>query len=183
VSLEQSLAIRVSRLEVLEEALHQAPTLDADEFLVRLDRVARELSSDDKAKLNYVHLLSDNAINTGINLAPVWRQLCEAKAASYQRLVRATRRDGLWALRYGAFAFIGALSISIILDQSEVLPKPLSRPIVEGFVIASWVSLWRPLELLLYEWLPFGRMSRTFDLLATLPVRVAAVDDAEPTQR
>ena len=43
---------------------------------------------------------------------------------------------------------------------------------VEGFIIASWVSLWRPFELLLYEWLPFGRMAKAFDRMAGLPVNM-----------
>ena len=169
---EKSLALRLPRPEVLQEALEQAPTFDAEELLTRLDRLARDLSSHPETSLDRVRLVYDaGSVEAGnADLAPMWRRLCEAKALGYRRLARATRRDGLWALRYGALAFIAALAMSIILDQWQPLPKWLNRPFVEGFLIASWVSLWRPFELLLYEWLPFGRMAKTFDRLAGLSV-------------
>ena len=170
---EKSLALRVPRPEVLDEALHDAPTFDAEEFLTRLDRLARDLSSNPEANFAQVRLVYDASSpkgGAGADLAPTWRRLCEAKALGYRRLARATRRDGLWALRYGSFAFLAALAVSVAIDQWQPLPRWLNRPMVEGFIIASWVSLWRPFELLLYEWLPFGRMAKAFDRMAGLPV-------------
>ena len=173
---EKSLALRLPRPGVLHEALNDAPTFDAEEFLTRLDRLARDLSSHPEADVDQIRLVYDAGCTDagGADLAPIWRRLCESKALGYRRLARATRRDGLWALRYGGFAFIAALAVSVTIDQWQPLPRWLNRPYVEGFIIVSWVSLWRPFELLLYEWLPFGRMAKTFDRLAALPVSLTA---------
>jgi len=173
---EKSVALRLPRPEVLQEALNHAPTFDAEEFLTRLDRLARDLSSNPETNFDHVRLFYDvgGTAGVGVDLAPTWRRLCESKAQVYRRLVRATQRDGVSALRYGTFAFIAALAMSIVLDQWQPLPRWLNRPFVEGFLIASWVSLWRPLELLLYEWLPFGRMAKAFDQLAGLSVSITA---------
>jgi hypothetical protein len=171
---DKSLALRLPYPEVLQEALDQASTFNAEEFLARLDRLARDLSSDPERHVDQVRLVYDAGTNgAGTDLASAWRRLCQLKAQAYRHLVRATRRDGLLALRYGSFVFMAALATSIVLDQWQPLPRWLNRPFVEGCLIASWVSLWRPFELLLYEWLPFGRMAKTFDRLADLSVTLA----------
>jgi hypothetical protein len=42
----------------------------------------------------------------------------------------------------------------------------------ESVVIGSWVALWRPLEILLYDWWPMLADIRLFDRLAAMKVEV-----------
>ncbi|MDH4041085.1 MAG: hypothetical protein OEV88_10565 [Gammaproteobacteria bacterium] len=42
----------------------------------------------------------------------------------------------------------------------------------EGFLIIGWVAMWRPLEILLYEWWPVLSDARLYARLAALPVEV-----------
>jgi len=42
----------------------------------------------------------------------------------------------------------------------------------ELFIILGWVALWRPAELLLYEWRPHKRNAKLFDKLAKCDVQV-----------
>jgi hypothetical protein len=41
----------------------------------------------------------------------------------------------------------------------------------EFFIIVAWVAMWRPAELLLYEWWPYKRKARLFDKLAHCKIR------------
>lgn len=42
----------------------------------------------------------------------------------------------------------------------------------EGFLIMGWVAMWKPLEILLYDWWPVLRDIRLFHHISTLPVEV-----------
>lgn len=42
----------------------------------------------------------------------------------------------------------------------------------EGLVICGWVAMWRPLQLLLYDWWPILDDRRLFDRLSRMPVRI-----------
>ena len=46
------------------------------------------------------------------------------------------------------------------------------RIVEEGLLIIGWVAMWRPVELLLYDWWPVLRRRRTFDNLSRMRVEV-----------
>jgi len=80
--------------------------------------------------------------------------------------------------RYGRKAIlIGILTLSVCLFLAwlcyEKLPqRPITRLMQESFVILGWVSMWRPIEIFLYDWLPHVRRRRLFDRLSDAAVVV-----------
>lgn len=42
----------------------------------------------------------------------------------------------------------------------------------EGLLIIGWVAMWRPIEILLYDWWPLRRRRRTYENLAKMKVEV-----------
>jgi hypothetical protein len=59
--------------------------------------------------------------------------------------------------------------------------QPLLRVAAFGLEIAGWVAMWRPLEILLYDWWPILRRRRLFERLARMQVAVRApAKDARP---
>jgi hypothetical protein len=42
----------------------------------------------------------------------------------------------------------------------------------ENLTIGGWVSMWRPLEIFLYDWWPIRSEARLSDRLAAMPVRI-----------
>jgi hypothetical protein len=42
----------------------------------------------------------------------------------------------------------------------------------EMLVVGGWVSMWRPLEIFLYDWWPIREEARLSDRLAAMPVRI-----------
>jgi len=45
----------------------------------------------------------------------------------------------------------------------------------EGLVILGWVAMWRPIEVLLYEWWPLVRRRTLLRRLAAIPVAVREI--------
>lgn len=50
------------------------------------------------------------------------------------------------------------------------------RTINEGLLIIGWVAMWKPLEILLYEWWPLLTDSRLYGRLSEIPVEVKESD-------
>lgn len=46
----------------------------------------------------------------------------------------------------------------------------------EGLLIIGWVAMWRPIELLLYDWWPQRRLRQTFENLSRMRVEVVCSD-------
>ena len=67
------------------------------------------------------------------------------------------RWQGIKALQNGIIFLGVCLLLSTLFENAEMLPEWLRRFAGEGFLIAGWVSLWHPIEILLYEWWPFSR--------------------------
>lgn len=92
---------------------------------------------------------------------------------------RQLRKDLLKLLRYGAVSLvIGLLFLMACLTLRRVL---LAHPIVidqsivdEGLLILGWVAMWRPIEVLLYDWWPLARRRAILRRLASIPVEVRA---------
>ena len=74
--------------------------------------------------------------------------------------------------RYGRKALlIGFVTLSVCLFLawyvSYNLPtRPVTRLMQESFVILGWVSMWRPIEIFLYDWLPLARRRKLFQRLS-----------------
>jgi hypothetical protein len=54
------------------------------------------------------------------------------------------------------------------------------RVVEEGLLIIGWVAMWRPIELLLYDWWPQLKMKRVYDNLARMRVEAVFTDGAPP---
>jgi len=57
------------------------------------------------------------------------------------------------------FLFLGIIGLLVCLILSEIVlfydpNTKIGNFISHGFIIAAWVALWRPIELILYDWWP-----------------------------
>ncbi len=88
------------------------------------------------------------------------------------RRIRAHLRRGQLSLLVG----LGVLVVFLTLAElTSVLAVGPGRQILrEGLVITGWVAMWRPLELLLYDWWPLVRERRLARRMVGVPVEVRA---------
>jgi len=93
---------------------------------------------------------------------------------------RQLRADLLRLLRYGAVSLaigIAFLMACLALRRALVGQRLLvDRAILnEGLLILGWVAMWRPIEILLYDWWPLARRRALLRRLAAIPVDVRAM--------
>ena len=93
------------------------------------------------------------------------------------REFRQLLRRGRTSLAIG-LAFLGTcVGLSRVL--AGLSSAPLSAFAQESLLIGGWVAMWRPLEILLYDWWPLRRTRHIYQKLAKAPVVVEIAPRAE----
>jgi hypothetical protein len=172
---ESTIEISLGRLQQLFNSLDPSPfhdrdlDHDAEEYIVGW---AEEISLRLPLRL-VIHLPRDQ-------MASVDQTALERAVHNYfayqrqqsQRRLRLLFHDGRIALAVGvAFLFACILIRQLAFSLG---PGTASEGIAEGMLIAGWVAMWRPLDILLYGWWPVRRRSRVFGKLAEMSVVVRA---------
>jgi hypothetical protein len=76
------------------------------------------------------------------------RRYCRVRIADLERELHLIRRYGVWALAIGAAAVLVLNGLANPLDSSD---NDLLQLIAQGLQIAAWVTLWFPINLLVYD--------------------------------
>lgn len=100
-----------------------------------------------------------------------------AVRAHFRYEVAKLRRKTREHLRQGEITLgIGLLVLTLFLTLAELtkwIPVETIRQILrEGLVIIGWVAMWRPLEVLLYDWWPLVRQRRLFERVVDAEITV-----------
>lgn len=177
----EEIVLPLTRVDQLVEPRADSPFLkrrlreDAEEFI--LER-ARALPR--KASLKLLVLLPDGANPDADSIVEAVRQHFTFRRVEAEKAFRRTLRFGWLSL------LIGLVFLSLALGLVGIVKRNLptgnfSTTIEIGLAIMVWVALWRPGELLLYEWYPFKRDARLFRRLEDAEVRVllGATDDKQ----
>jgi hypothetical protein len=107
---------------------------------------------------------------------PATGDLQEAVENYYTRLASTVRREIRDHLKFAQLALIVGLSVfllcmggrQLLQNAVDVLPRALD----EGLIVLAWIALWRPTELLGYDWVPLVRRRRLYERLAGIRVVV-----------
>jgi hypothetical protein len=89
-----------------------------------------------------------------------------------------TRRELRTLFSIGrASLLIGLVFLAVCTVASRLIhglgEQPFYRVVAFGIEIAGWVAMWRPLEILLYDWWPILRRRRLYARLARMRVLVS----------
>ena len=121
---------------------------DAEEFIIE---EAEALSSKGAINIKVFLAFSEHKYKDDIATA-IHRHFCYRKEQSQKKYKR-TLQYG-WRILYIA---LGMLAVIFSISQIALFLMPDNRLVLfirESFIILGWVALWRPLELLLYDWHP-----------------------------
>jgi hypothetical protein len=92
---------------------------------------------------------------------------------------RRQRRLGQVMLVFAMFAIAALLSLAQLAGTA--LHNSFGAAIKEGLVISAWVLMWKPVEVLVYDGIPYRRERKTLRRLLDAPIEVrTAPRDAEP---
>jgi hypothetical protein len=101
------------------------------------------------------------------------------RAETHRQRLRELFRVGRTSLVIGLVALAAAIALG------DFLATLLSGRRIEGIVresltIGGWVSMWRPLEVFLYDWWPIRNEARLSDRLAAMPIRIRYANTSRP---
>ena len=83
------------------------------------------------------------------------------------RQLRKLLREGRISLLIGIVAIAGFNAASRLIGSSS---NPVVEVLHEGLSVLGWVSMWKPMEIFLYEWWPIRRERRACRRLADATV-------------
>ncbi len=83
------------------------------------------------------------------------------------------RREALTALLIGILFLVSGLFLSQYLERVTLSPPFLSAFLSDGFNIAFWVILWRPVDFFLFELWPFWRENRIYKNIMHMEIIVS----------
>ena len=92
------------------------------------------------------------------------------RAQTYRWRLRELLRLGRTSLVIGLVALASAIALGDFL-AGLMKGSRIGEIVRESFTI-GWVSMWRPLEVFLYDWWPIRKEARLSDWLAAMPVRI-----------
>jgi hypothetical protein len=171
--------VSVIRVEVAEPGeLFVAPSYDPLsgrlERAPGIERVLRQLEGSYPERPSSLEIAAVGSWPAPANVSDIARAVaafCRAETEALRSSIRLTRRRGLQALWIGLPA-LGLCLAASGLSASLLGEGGLGNLLSNSFIIAGWVALWRPTELLLYDWWPLRHRIRLLDHLAQMEIRL-----------
>lgn len=119
--------------------------------------------------------LPDEAVVLSDSIHEYFRQRALAQRRRLRDLLRVGRTSLVIGLAVLAAAIAGGDFLFKLLKGSHV-----GEILRETLAIGGWVSMWRPLEIFLYDWWPIVKEAELSDRLAAMPVRIRYLNAASP---
>jgi hypothetical protein len=101
------------------------------------------------------------------------------RALAYRRRLRELFRRGRTSLFIGLTVLAAAIAVGDFL-ATLLKTSRIGEILRESLTIGGWVSMWRPLEVFLYDWWPIRNEARLSDRLAAMPVRIQYMNVKSP---
>jgi hypothetical protein len=101
------------------------------------------------------------------------------RAQAYGRRLRELFRVGRTSLVIGLVALTSAIALGDFL-AALMKGSRIGEIVRESLTIGGWVSMWRPLEIFLYDWWPIRGETRLSERLAAMPVRIRYANTTGP---
>lgn len=139
---------------------------DAEEFIVSW---AQELPPHHDLKLA-ISLATPPSAERAAETQHAVRHYFNERAQGKQREFRQLMRRGRLSLVIGLAFLAVCLTAGNLLENIGV--SALSGILREGFIIAGWVAMWRPLEIYLYDWWPLRAEWHVLQRLSRMEVEL-----------
>ncbi|WP_334176371.1 hypothetical protein [Pseudoxanthobacter sp.] len=97
---------------------------------------------------------------------------CDRHILYEKRCIREIFLEGRRALRVGIVFLLVCVGLSALFEALFSSETLLGSTLSEGLMIAGWVGLWHPCELLLYSWWPHRQEVRLHEKIRAMEIAV-----------
>lgn len=104
------------------------------------------------------------------------QQYCDVRTGQIAHDLASLRQEGMATLWRGLLFLALCMFGSRVLGEPKVLPDIVARFLDEGLIIAGWVALWYPLDVLLYQHWPLKRERRLYEQLRLMDLKFEFAD-------
>jgi hypothetical protein len=104
------------------------------------------------------------------------QQYCDVRTGQIAHDLASLRQEGMATLWRGVLFLALCMFGSRVLGDPKFLPDIVARFLDEGLIIAGWVALWYPLDVLLYQHWPLKRQRRLYEQLRGMDLTFEFVD-------
>jgi hypothetical protein len=168
--------VRVATIEHLFNPMDPAPMEERalnEEVVDWIEEWAEDIDAGEPLDVE-IHVASAGSEGREAAVAAAIQHHFEYRQWQLARALHKLLRQGRISLVIGLFALAGFNAASRLIGSST---NPIVELIHEGLAVLGWVSMWRPLEILLYDWWPIRRERRTCQRIAdaTISFPTAAV--------
>jgi len=164
-----TVSIHVRNLAQMFNSLDPSPFWDRDLDRDAAQFIEEEFSEKLSANVWHLHVHTQEG-------AALAADLQAAVEHYYERMAHSARRRLRDQMRLGRLALLGGLGIFLLAMSARGILRGLLHglpPILDqGLIILAWLALWRPAEVLGYEWVPLYRTRRLYERLAGIRVLV-----------
>ncbi|MCK4726877.1 MAG: hypothetical protein KAT29_13785 [Anaerolineales bacterium] len=109
------------------------------------------------------------------------QRYCQVKIVQSEREAQEIRKQGLRDLRWAMIISVALLLSAFLITQLTFLPEILIYLLSTGAGIIAWVTLWPPLDSILYEWSPYRQTKIRYQLLKLAQLTLK-IQDSKPNQ-
>ncbi len=165
-------------LKAIEE-LFQEPYFDpfdpnsrCESGMADLYNQTQNLSSKDALQIT-IALPGDVVEKDNINeIKNAIQRYCGVKITQSEREMQEIRKQGTRDLRWAVIISVSLLLGAFLITTLTFLPEVLIYLLSTGAGIIAWVTLWPPLDSILYEWSPYRQTKRRYQLLKSAQVMI-----------
>nr|BFD59173.1 hypothetical protein CKG001_12800 [Bdellovibrio sp. CKG001]BFD62550.1 hypothetical protein BdHM001_12310 [Bdellovibrio sp. HM001]BFD67545.1 hypothetical protein HAGR004_25670 [Bdellovibrio sp. HAGR004] len=168
----QIIEVRVKDLQQLFDYRDPAPFRQRDldeEFAKYLESYLDEISPNRPLQI-HIHIESATDVVSHDDIKESIHDYFHYQIQLKRGQLSKTYRTAQIFLGIGLVLVAACLTIAHAI--STMKPGPVSGAVREGFVIFGWVSLWRPIDLILFDWYPIYDRIRIYRRLASAEMEV-----------
>jgi hypothetical protein len=170
--------LELGSLEELFTAPDFDPLAGRVEELPGLERLANQLRPLPHASVcaRIVLPASERAPDLEQRARTALREVIDRRIERNLNDAHSLRGEGRATLWRGLLFFALCMLGSSLLGTTGALPSYLEHYIDEGLIIAGWVALWYPLDVLLYQRWPLARERRLYEALRDMRLEFQFAD-------
>ena len=146
-------------------------------FVAGIELIKSKLASTSwgrKARIRTTIFLPQESIEPGLADKTQWalQRYCQFKLQQNTYAMATLRRQAVVALLIGILFLVSGLLLSQSLVRGPLLPPFINTFLSDGFDIAFWVILWRPVDFFLFELWPFWREKRIYKNIMQMEITI-----------